>query len=526
LLTIVWLVAGLVGHDPWKSEEALHFGIILEMIEGQQWLMPHIAGQAVFDHPPLFHWLAATSAWLLSPLLPLHDGARIMSGLFMLGTFSIAALAARELYGKDRAVSAILLLMACLGLILRTHQIIPDTLALCATAITYFALALAVRQPLWAGLWLGIAWGLTLMSVGISETLTLVLISLLLPIFSRHWRHQSYGYTIAIGLLVCLPWLLWWPLLVYQANPTHLLAWLSYEWQSLAFTIQQWPSTWAFYLRTVTWYAFPVWPLTLWSLWRLYRLQQLQNANIVLPLLGAIVTLLTLSVHTQYRELYALPLLLPLMLLALPSIGNLRSGTANGWYWFSVMGFTFFMIVGWFYWSALDLGLPARLHRHLHTILPGYDFGWNIGRSLLAMCLSALWIGVLAIVARHPLRPLLIWTAGLTLTWALANTLFIGWVENAQSYRSMYSQMQRALPAQYRCLNTLDLGLPQQAMLHYFAQIRPVRVADSNTANTCDLLLTQGKPLDELLVLAPWQIIWEGNRPGDKKERYRLYHRP
>ena len=55
----------------------------------------------------------------------------------------------------------------------------------------------------------------------------------------------------------------------------------------------------------------------------------------------------------------------------LPATGGrgaqgLRRGAANAWFWFSVMGFTVFIVAAWFYWSALELGAPARLHAHLH----------------------------------------------------------------------------------------------------------------------------------------------------------------
>ena len=58
------------------------------------------------------------------------------------------------------------------------------------------------------------------------------------------------------------------------------------------------------------------------------------------------------------RELYALPLLLPLALLAVPAPATLRRGATNAWYWFSVMTWTFFIVVFWFYWSGLELGVP------------------------------------------------------------------------------------------------------------------------------------------------------------------------
>ena len=41
----------------------------------------------------------------------------------------------------------------------------------------------------------------------------------------------------------------------------------------------------------------------------------------------------------------------------------------------------------------------------------------------------------------------------------------------------------------------------------------------------CDLLLVQGTPQDAKVPAGDWTKIWEGQRPGDKVERYRLYRR-
>ena len=70
-----------------------------------------------------------------------------------------------------------------------------------------------------------------------------------------------------------------------------------------------------------------------------------------------------------------------------------------------------------------------------------------------------------------------------------------------------------------------DVGEAQRAMLHYFADIRTLRVETQTKAFTCDLLLVQGRPLDEQMMTADWKKIWEGHRPGDKDERFRLYQR-
>ncbi|MDP2132751.1 MAG: hypothetical protein Q8J99_04005, partial [Sulfuritalea sp.] len=76
LLCTVWLLAGTVGHDPWKTDDALHLGVAYGM-NGGDWLVPRIAGDPWLTSPPLYHWVAALSGKLLGWLLPWHDAARL-----------------------------------------------------------------------------------------------------------------------------------------------------------------------------------------------------------------------------------------------------------------------------------------------------------------------------------------------------------------------------------------------------------------------------------------------------------------
>ncbi len=523
LLCLAWLLPGLVAHDPWKPDEAYTFGAVYEILQGGSWIVPQIAGEVFLDKPPLFHLSAAASAKLLSSLLPLHDGARLVAGFWIGLALLFTVLASRELHGERRGLTAVLLLLGSLGLVVRGHQLIADVAALAGFAMAYYGLALALRRPIAGGLWIGTAAGLVFMTQGIPETVMIAVIAALLPLSGSHWRRPQYGATLGITIVAALPWLLIWPVLLHRHDPAMLAAWINAENLARFFGTRDMLAGLGYYLRILPWYAFPVWPLALWVLWRARRLGQLGAPGVILPVLGFIITLLMLGSAAEQRELYALPMLVPLALLGVPGIEALRRGAASGWYWFSVMAFTFFIIVGWFYWGALELGVPARLHGHLHTIRPGYDFGFRWLPFLLGLAYTAAWFALLAKLQRTAERPLTIWVAGITAVWALLATLFIGWVDTSKSYRSVIHDMQRAMPRQYSCMTGRDLGEAQRAMLHYFAGIRAQPFNPAIPATGCDLMLTQGLPLDELVMPSGWKKIWEGHRPGDKDERLRLY---
>jgi hypothetical protein len=189
------------------------------------------------------------------------------------------------------------------------------------------------------------------------------------------------------------------------------------------------------------------------------------------------------------------------------------------------MGFTFFILVGWVYWSGLELGVPPRLHAHLHRIQPGYAPGFRWLPFTIAVLYSAAWIAVLVRTRKSAHRPALVWAAGVTVTWAMLATLFIGWLDTGKSYRGMIRSLQAALPASYGCMSSRDLGEPQRAMVHYVAGIVTFRDEAPDRRRDCELMLVQGTVQEGRAPAGKWVKIWEGNRPGDKVERYRLYRR-
>ncbi|OGA47580.1 MAG: hypothetical protein A3F74_02125 [Betaproteobacteria bacterium RIFCSPLOWO2_12_FULL_62_58] len=523
LLCLAWILPGLVGHDPWKPDEAYTFGVVYDILKGGSWVIPSLAGEMFLTEPPFFYLSAAASAKLFSWLLPVHDAARLATGFYIALTFLFCGLAGRELNGERHGIVAALLLLGCFGLVVRSHQLINDAASLAGYTIAYYGFALAARRPLPGGFWIGAGMGLVFMTQGLLEAAIVVLTAAALPLFTA-WRSRGYAAALAIALAAAAPWFAIWPALLYAQSPELFNQWLWNENVARLFAGGS-EAGLLYYLRILPWYAWPVWPIALWALWRA-RATGFDQPAVLLPLTGFLATLALLSAAPEARELHALPLLIPLALLATPAVHTLRRGAANAWYWFSVMGFTFFVIVAWFYWTGLELGLPAKLHGHLHRIQPGYDPGFKLLPFLLATTYTLAWFGVLVGLRRSsPERPVFAWAAGVTTIWALLAILFIGWIDTGKSYRSMVASLQQALPRKYDCLSSKNLTEPQRAMLHYFANIITYREEVKERRRSCDLMLVQGQSRFEVPPRGSWRKIWEGNRPGDKDERYRLYRR-
>src|SRR5206468_10205194 len=83
VLCAAWLLPGLVGHDPWKADEAVVFGMVTGMLKGGDWLAFHVAGEPMIDKAPLFMWVSAAFARALGGVMALHDAARLAAGFFM-----------------------------------------------------------------------------------------------------------------------------------------------------------------------------------------------------------------------------------------------------------------------------------------------------------------------------------------------------------------------------------------------------------------------------------------------------------
>ena len=43
LLAAAWILPGLLGHDPWKPDEAYTFGLIYSALKNGDWLVPMLA---------------------------------------------------------------------------------------------------------------------------------------------------------------------------------------------------------------------------------------------------------------------------------------------------------------------------------------------------------------------------------------------------------------------------------------------------------------------------------------------------
>lgn len=521
LLCFIWLATGLTGHDPWKPDEAYSFGLVYHILQNGDWLVPTLAGEPYMDKPPLFYMVAAVFAKLFAPLLPLHDGARLASGFFVGLTLIFVGLAGRELFGKDRGWAAAIILTGCLGMLVNAHLMSTDLGLLAGCAMMLYGYALSQRRPLLAGLLLGTGLGIGFLSKGFITPVIFVSVSALLPVFST-WRTREYFTTLAVAILCALPWLGIWPALLYQRSPELFMEW---AWKQ---NIGNWLvyaqggkySDSLFYLNLLPWFAWPALPLAAWGVWD-GRKKILQQREGQLLLLSLLVMLIALSFVPNIEELFALPLLLPIVLLATMALPSLRRGAANALDRFGIITFGFIAILLWWSWASLITGQSTRVSRWLKEYQSEFVTKFDLVPFLIALTLTILWLLLVWRVGRSMRRSVINWAAGVTLLWVLVMTLWLPWLDFNKSYRSMVVSLAGALPQERGCIASRYLGDGQKAMLHYFGNI----LTRPGGEKHCDLLLTQGNLSRSDQLKGGWKIIWTGGRKGQKGDRYYLYQK-
>ena len=527
-LCLAWILPGLIGHQPWKPDEAYTFGLIYHILQSGDWIVPTLGGEPFMEKPPLYYLTAALFGKIFSFALPLHDATRLTTGFFMAIALLLTGLTGRELWGKGHGRLTVLILIGCLGLLIRGHEMITDTALLAGFAMAIYGLALSRRRFALAGFWLGTGTGIGFMSKGLIAPGIIGLTVLLLPLVFRHWRSRDYVLCLAIAFLAAVPWLTIWPTLLYLRSPELFREWL---WinnlgRFLGFSKLGPGSDHWYYLKTLPWFAWPALPIALWTLWQ-GRRTVFGQAGIQLALTTFLVMLGVFSLASDARELYALPMLLPLSLLAAPGVNTIRRGAASALNWFSIMTFGFIAGVFWFFWFAMISGHPAARAEHLQKLQPGYIPAFEPLHFAIALLATLAWLAIVFWARSLPRNPRAVLNSatGITLVWVIMMTLWLPWLDAGKSYRSMIASLQQALPARHACISSSKLGEPQRALLEYYAGIL-TRRTETHQGIECDLLLVQGRAKDPEAPPGPeWNKIWEGNRPGDKLERHWLFQR-
>ncbi|MGQ0654963.1 MAG: ArnT family glycosyltransferase [Betaproteobacteria bacterium] len=524
LFAAVFILPGLAVHDPWKSWDALGIGVMHSMSITGEVQVPRVAGSPWMHDPPLYHWFGALLGRVLQSLIEFHAGARLASGIFVGAAFLFIYHAARQWAGAERApvagAAALLLLLGAVGLMVHSHEALPELGQLAAMCGALAALAQAGARPVAAGTGFGVALGLGFLAAGWIAPISMWLAAAAAHAAYAPWRTRAALVVLALGAALALALAAAWLLPLAYLAPGAFLDW----WQLAGQTHTVTGRLAAGLLATVGWFAWPVWPLALWALWSQRR--EWREPRLLLPALAALFIMAAQLRWGPAQQENLLPVLAPLALLGAQGIFTLRRGAAGALDWFGVLVFAFFTGLVWLGYVAMMTGFPPRVDYNFARAAPGFVPQFAPLALAGALLLAAGWLYVVFLAAPSPMRSVARWAAGIVLLWGTFSLLWMPWVDYQKSYRSVALQLRQKVPVGSGCVASRYLGLPQAAALDYHAAIR-TQPFDLLKPAACRLVLVQGSPQHELdAPSAPgmrWSKVADVGRPGDRAERLRLY---
>jgi 4-amino-4-deoxy-L-arabinose transferase-like glycosyltransferase len=545
LLCALYAFPGLVGRDPWRVSDAVGFGVALTMARGStaDWLMPNVFGQPMTGDGPLPFWLAGLAVRAV-PFVPEHAVVRgvfllLLAGLFIAcwqGAWMLAKRpgiqpvdpfglsASRTDFGRAIADSALLVLLATLGLVARLHETTALAAQVVWVALFLYGCARALDESRRGAIIAGLAIAATLLTRGWPIALTLLAVAWALPVFTPGWRLLGWRFVAAVTVTASVAGAIWPIALVFNGPDGlhHLMDWTMGH--GMAVTGPTFDNL-TYLARTIPWYLWPSWPVAAWSAWR-WR-SRFDEPAVALPGLTCVGLLLLALIGAEPSEAELLPLAPPAALLAAVGLPTLGRGVVSLIDWFSVMTFTLFSLGIWAYWIALISGVPATMALKASALAPDFDPGWIADDLALGAAATAAWL--LLVAWRVSRQPPMIWRAmvlacgGLVLTWFLLMTLWLPVFNERNTYRDIALRIGAQVPSDHECVIARTLGLTERAMLVYFGHLR----FEAEGADCHWLLIGDRGPIAHLIKPTEdgWIFVWQGSRPPDRDERLRLYRR-
>jgi hypothetical protein len=112
----------------------------------------------------------------------------------------------------------------------------------------------------------------------------------------------------------------------------------------------------------------------------------------------------------------------------------------------------------------------------------------------------------------------------MTLVWGLYMSIWLPYLDSRRSYRPVAEALAAQLPPQ-SCVASRNLGEPQRALFHYFANLVTVREEKSESHGCAFMLVQYGRQEGDPVAPAGWEMAWEGHRRGDDTERFLLFRK-
>ena len=110
-------------------------------------------------------------------------------------------------------------------------------------------------------------------------------------------------------------------------------------------------------------------------------------------------------------------------------------------------------------------------------------------------------------------KTITLWSSGIIIIWLTFNILFINKLDVIKSYKPIASSISNVMHDKSNCLNTLNLGHNEIAMIKYYTKLTPKN-------KNCNYLLTLNSYPN---TKNETRLLWSGTRLLDKSNIFRLY---
>ncbi len=544
LLCVAYVLPGFLGRDPWKNADVTAFGYMLELAGGQSsWLLPQLAGLPVETDSLLPYWLGAWAIQLapvwVAPDFAVRVPFALLLALTLIATwygvyylarspqaqpvaFAFGGEAQTPDYARAMADGGLLALIASLGLAQLSHETTPALAQVCATAVTFYAMAaMPYRTAVPSMALLGGLAALVLSGAPAMATLLgagsalLYLLGTTSEADERvRLRYCAAGIAAATLLVAALAWMLelWrWRIALPPLIGQDSLA----TWKSIG--------------RLLLWFTWPAWPLALWTLWRWRRQLSLRapGRHVMLPIWFAAVAIGS-AVFTQPADrtlLLGLPALATLAAFALPT---LRRSVAALIDWFTLLFFTGCSVFIWVIWIAMQTGVPRQPAANVAKLAPGFEpsFSWLAFGVALVATLTWGWL-VKWRVGRHRTaiwRSLVLPAGGAALCWLLLMTLWLPLLDFARSYAPQVQRVS-AIIGRPVCVEIYGLSRAQIAAFNFHGKLN---LMPATSRAQCPWLMVDADArgtLPKSVNLRQWSLQATVRRPTDSNEDVMLYRR-
>ena len=546
---LAYILPGFIGRGPWKNADINAFGYMFELVGGQTpWLAPQILGQSPEIAGLLPYWLGAWAMQIAPSWLAPDFAARLpfmaLLALALFATwhavyylarspsalpvvFAFGGEAKPKDYARTIADGGLLALVASLGLAQFSHETTPAMAQLCFTAVIFYAVAaMPYHEHSSRGLYLLGLVGLAL-SGAPSVAMALGLGSLV--IFTADYqfgekkldakeRTQRLNSSLSMGVSVLS--------VAVLASALSLWRWTmtmpDFTWNELQAVS-----------RLLLWFAWPTWPLAMWTLWRWRR--QYASRHVALPLWFATVAFASMVfTHASDRALLlGLPALATLAAFALPTLERRLSALID---WFTLFFFTSIGLLIWGVWIAMQTGVDPKSVLLVKRLVPGFIPSFSLIPFLVALLGTLAWVWLVTWrVGRHRTamwKSMVLPAGGTALCWLLMMTLWLPILDFARSYAPLVSRV-TDIVGKTNCVQVYGLSAGQVTAFKYHGglQVLPATAGPEiteQTKTTCPWLIVDADSEVALGVnvdLRPWKFVTKVRRPSDDNEDILLYRR-